>query len=60
MLIGIVLSLGKAMFHMSSGSDQTHGTVHALTVRIALSVALYLFLIIGWALGLIAPHSLGG
>jgi len=60
MLIAIVLSLGKAMFHMSSGGEQTAGTVQALTVRIGLSVALFLFLILGWAFGLVTPHALGG
>jgi hypothetical protein len=33
--------------------------VRALTVRVALSVALFLMLMIAWAVGLITPHGIG-
>ena len=32
----------------------------ALTIRIGLSVALFLLLMIAWYAGLISPHGLGG
>ncbi|MBS0420437.1 MAG: DUF2909 domain-containing protein [Proteobacteria bacterium] len=60
-LIGIVASLGKALFHMSSGRSTQVGhsamMVRALSVRIGLSVALFILLMIAWYLGAISPHS---
>ena len=58
-LIAIVVSLGKALFHMTSGPDQSGQVVRALTMRISLSVALFVFLFLAWHFGLIAPHNLG-
>jgi hypothetical protein len=61
-LAGIVVSLGKALFHMSSGGseDVAHSAMmaRALTVRIGLSIALFLLLIIAWYFGAISPHGL--
>ena len=57
-LVGIVASLGKAMFHLSSGPDQSEQTAKALTVRIGLSIALFALLMLGWYLGKISPHSM--
>ncbi len=60
-LFAIVVSLGKAMFHLSSArSDsvaQSAQMARALTVRIGLSVALFLLLMMGWYLGGITPHG---
>lgn len=56
-LIGIVISLGQALFHMASGNGDSAKTARALTVRISLSVALFVFLLVGWYLGLIEPHN---
>ncbi len=58
--VAILVSLAKAMFHMSSGRSQTRDTLQALTWRIGLSVFLFLLLMSGWVLGLLAPHSVGG
>jgi hypothetical protein len=57
-LAGIVVSLGKAMFHLSSGPDQSAQTAKALTIRISLSIALFVLLMLGWYLGKISPHSM--
>jgi len=57
-LIAIVASLGKALFHLSSGPEQSEKVVRALTVRIALSIALFVGLLIAWQFGLIEPHAL--
>ncbi len=54
-LLGIVASLGQALFAMSSGPDQSARVVRALTVRIGLSVALFAALLIGAHFGLIEP-----
>ncbi|MET0988775.1 MAG: twin transmembrane helix small protein [Steroidobacteraceae bacterium] len=58
-LLGIVASLGHALFTMSSGPTDSKRMVQALTVRIGLSVALFAFLMIGWYLGLLSPHAVG-
>ena len=57
LLVAIVASLGKALFHLASGTEQSGRTARALTVRIALSVALFLTLMAAWYLGLIHPHA---
>jgi hypothetical protein len=56
-LLAIVASLGKALFHMSSGPDQSQHTVRALTARISLSIALFVLLLAGWYFGLISPQD---
>jgi hypothetical protein len=58
-LIGIVISLGSALFHRVHDRGDSRRTVKALTIRIALSVALFILLWIAWANGLIQPHGVG-
>ena len=53
----IVTSLGKAMFHMSSGPEDSAKVVRALTFRIGLSIALFVVLFIAWYAGALTPHS---
>ena len=53
----IVTSLGKAMFHMSSGPESSAKTVQALTVRISLSLALFILLFVAWYAGALTPHG---
>jgi Protein of unknown function (DUF2909) len=57
-LAAIVASLGRALFAMSAGPTSSKAMVNALTVRIALSVALFVLLMIGWYTHLIVPHAL--
>jgi hypothetical protein len=57
-LVAIVASLGRAMFSMVSGPQDSKQMVNALTVRIGLSVALFVLLFIGWHFGLLEPHRL--
>jgi cytochrome bd-type quinol oxidase subunit 2 len=56
-LIGIVISLGTALFHLSSGKGDSKKMVRALTIRVGLSVALFVILMTAWAMGLISPHG---
>ena len=56
-LIGIVVSLGQALFAMSSGPDNSGRVVRSLTVRIALSVVLFALLMLGHYFGLIEPNA---
>jgi hypothetical protein len=59
LLLGaIVVSLGKAMFHLTSGPDESGRVVRALTVRITLSIALFALLMLVWYFGGISPHPL--
>jgi len=57
-LVGIVASLGNALFHLSSDKGDSRKMVRALTIRVGLSVGLFLLLIGAWAMGIIAPHGI--
>jgi hypothetical protein len=57
-LVAIIISLGRAMFSMVSGPQDSKQMVNALTVRIGLSVALFVLLFISWHFGLLEPHHL--
>ena len=58
-LAAIVVSLGSALYHLSRGTQQDSAKmVRALTVRIALSLALFALIMIAWYVGLITPHGL--
>ena len=57
-LIGIVASLGRALFAMTAGPTSSRAMVNALTWRIGLSVALFVLLMVGWYTHLIVPHAL--
>ena len=55
-LFAIVVSLGSGLFHLVRDEGQSKRMVNALTVRIALSVLLFILLFIAWSQGLITPH----
>ena len=57
-LVGIVASLGTALFHLSRGQGDSRKMVRALTIRVGLSVALFVLLLGAWAMGLISPHGM--
>jgi len=57
-LVLILLSLATALFSMLKGNQDSMRTVKALTIRIALSIGLLIFIMIGYSLGLISPHGL--
>ncbi len=60
--IGILASLGFALFFMlrdgREGRPKSGGMARALTVRIGLSVVLFLCLLAAWKLGYIQPGGL--
>ncbi len=58
-LVAIVISLGSALFHLSSGKGDSKKMLRSLTIRISLSVALFLLILLGAKFGLISPHSVG-
>jgi hypothetical protein len=57
MLALILASLFSALFYMFKDKGQGERTAKALTIRIALSITLFIMLLIGFKLGLIGqPH----
>ena len=57
-LAAIVASLGSGLFHLVRDEGRSKRMVNALTVRIALSVLLFVLLIVAWRSGLIVPHGI--
>lgn len=58
-LIAIVVSLGSALFQLSSSRGDPKKMARALTVRIGLSLVLFVLLMIAWYAGLITPNEVG-
>ena len=56
-LLAIIASLGHAMFSMAAGPQNDKRMVNALTIRVGLSVVLFVLLFVGWHFGLIQPHG---
>ncbi|CAN5599301.1 twin transmembrane helix small protein [soil metagenome] len=60
--LGILASLAGALFFMlkdgREGRPKSGGMARALTVRIGLSVVLFLCILLGWKLGYIQPGGL--
>jgi cytochrome bd-type quinol oxidase subunit 2 len=55
-LVAIVVSLGSGLYFMLTDKGESKRMVNSLTVRIALSAALFLMLFVAWAFGFIEPH----
>ena len=55
-LVGILLSLGSALVYLVRDRDGSPRMLRALTLRIALSVILFLLLIAAWFAGLVEPN----
>jgi hypothetical protein len=58
LLVAIVVSLGSGLFHLVKDDGQSKRMVNALTVRIALSVLLFVLLFVAWKSGQIVPHGI--
>lgn len=58
MILIVVGSLGSALFTLLKDSGQdSKRTVKALTIRVAVSLIVFMVLIIGYFTGLIQPHG---
>jgi hypothetical protein len=55
-IIIILASLGSALFYMVRDHGTTERTAKALTLRVALSVVLFLLLMLGFHFGLITTR----
>ena len=56
-LLAIVLSLGSALLHLVRGKGDSKKMARALTIRVGLSILLFLLLLLAWYLGWIQPHG---
>jgi Na+-driven multidrug efflux pump len=56
-LFAIVGSLGSALFHLSRGKGDSKKMARALTIRVGLSLVLFILLMMAWHFGLISPHG---
>lgn len=57
-LLAIVASLGSGLYFMLKDKGDSKRMVNSLTVRIGLSVTLFVLLFVAWYAGLIQPHAL--
>ncbi|MFV1982330.1 MAG: twin transmembrane helix small protein [Thiohalomonadales bacterium] len=53
----ILASLGGALYSMVKDKGQSKRTVKFLSMRITLSIALFLIILIGITTGIIVPHA---
>ncbi len=56
-LLVIVASLGSGLFYLMKDRGESRRTLNALTLRIALSVILFLLILLGFATGVITPNQ---
>lgn len=59
-LLLIIASLGTALVYLLKDRNRSPRTVKALTFRIVMSIGLFLFLLLGYRVGLLQPHGLQG
>ncbi|MDY0743210.1 DUF2909 domain-containing protein [Paucibacter sp. R3-3] len=57
-LVCILAALASAGFFMLRNKTGKRQMARALTVRIGVSVALFLFILLSWKMGWIEPHGL--
>ena len=55
---GILVSLGSALYQLTRSGGDSKKMIRSLAIRVGLSVALFLLLMIAWYAGLISPHGL--
>jgi hypothetical protein len=55
----VVFSLGQGMYYLAKddGDEDKTRVVRALTVRIVLSITLFVLLMLGYMFGLLQPHG---
>ncbi len=57
-MFAILLALGSGLVYLVRDEGKTKRTVKALTWRIALSLSLFIFLMIGFTFGFLSPHGI--
>ena len=58
LLFMILVSLGRALYHMVRKERNPDGVVNSLTYRISLSVLLFVLIFFGVYMGWITPHAI--
>lgn len=58
LLVVILSSLGSALYYLMKDKGQSDRTVKALTIRISLSLALFILLMAGYYFGLVPRQGL--
>jgi hypothetical protein len=59
--LGIIFSLGSALVSLNRhGGTADRGVIKALTWRIGLSIALFLFIMLSIWMGWVRPHGVAG
>ncbi|MCK5431357.1 MAG: twin transmembrane helix small protein [Gammaproteobacteria bacterium] len=58
LLLAVLISLSSGMFFLVHDKGESDRTVKSLTIRITLSIALFLMLFIGYFTGIIQPHGI--
>jgi len=58
LLAGVVVSLFAGLFFLNRDQGDSRRMLRALTLRISLSVLLFLVLLVAWRTGVIQPHGL--
>ncbi len=56
--IAVLASLGSALVYLIKDRGGSTRTAKALTLRIGVSIALFVLLFVLWWLGLITPHGI--
>ncbi len=56
----ILVSLGSGMFFLAKDQGKSNRVVTSLTIRVALSISLFVMIFIGYYTGAIQPHGLQG
>lgn len=57
-MAAILLSLGSGLYFLVNDKGEGTRTVKALSIRIGLSLTLFIILFAGFALGIIHPHGM--
>ncbi len=57
-MVAILFSLGSGLFFLVKDQGKGNRLLKALTLRIGLSLALFILMIVAFAMGWIHPHSL--
>ncbi len=52
-IVAILYSLGSALYYLMKDRGQSDRTVKALTVRVALSITLFVLLLLGFQFGIL-------
>jgi predicted transcriptional regulator len=58
LLLGIIISLGSGLLYLIKDQGESERAVKALTIRVALSVGLFVMFLIAAFTGLISPHGI--